>query len=205
MQLLFRPVWLVSISFAMRHKYDTRGIVLSRIPLGEANALVTILTPELGLVYARAQGVRNPGAKLSAALTTFAESSVILVRGKEGWRIVGAVLEESWFDRIEIFSSRKRAARISGLLIRLVAGEVRDPALFSIIRGFFEALATLPDDAHEAAEMLAALRTLSVLGLDAGEIPGEPAVFTVSELAVIGEERTNYVARINRGITASGL
>ena len=205
MQLLFRPVRLVSISFAMRHKYDTRGIVLSRTPLGEANALVTILTPELGLVYARAQGVRNSGAKLSAALTTFAESSVILVRGKEGWRIVGSVLEESWFDRIEAFSSRKRAARISGLLIRLVVGEVRDPALFSIIRGFFEALATLPDDAHEAAEMLAALRTLSVLGLDAGEIPGEPAVFTAPELAVIGAERTDYIVRINRGITASGL
>ncbi|MDO8231890.1 MAG: recombination protein O N-terminal domain-containing protein [bacterium] len=189
----------------MRHKYDTRGIVLSRIPSGEANALVTILTPELGLVYARAQGVRHSGAKLSAALATLAESSVMLVRGKEGWRVVGAVLEENWFDRIANFSSRKRAARISGLLMRLVAGEVRDPALFSIVRGFFEALATLPDDAHEAAEMLAALRALSVLGLDAGEIPGESAVFAAPVLASIGAERTNYITRINRGITASGL
>jgi len=51
----------------MRHKYETRGIVLSRSPLGEANAFVTLLTPELGLVRARAQGVRRSGAKLSAA------------------------------------------------------------------------------------------------------------------------------------------
>lgn len=189
----------------MRHKYDTRGIVLSRTPLGEANALVTILTPELGLVYARAQGVRNSGAKLSGALTTLSESSLMLVRGKEGWRIVGAVLEENWFGRIANFSSRKRATRISGLLVRLVAGEVRDPALFSIVRGFFEALATLPDDAHEAAEMLAALRALSVLGLDAGDIPGEPSAFAVPMLASIGAERTDYITRINRGIAASGL
>mgnify|MGYP001567250827 CR=1 FL=1 len=77
----------------MRYKYETRGIVLSRAPSGEANAFITLITPELGLVRARAQGVRKPGAKLAAALATFAESSLVLVRGKEDWRIAGAVLE----------------------------------------------------------------------------------------------------------------
>ncbi len=189
----------------MRHKYDTRGIVLSRTPLGEANALVILLTPELGLVYARAQGVRNSGAKLSGALTTLAESNLMLVRGKEGWRIVGALLEENWFEKIGEFSSRKRAARISGLLVRLVAGEIRDPALFSVVRGFFQALTILPNEMHEAAEMLAALRALSVLGLDAGQIPGESELFSESLLTSINAERTEYITRINRGIAASGL
>ena len=85
----------------MRHKYDTRGIVLSRLPLGEANAFITLLTPELGLVRVRAQGIRMPGAKLASALATFAESSLVLVRGREGWRLAGAVLEENWFKRLE--------------------------------------------------------------------------------------------------------
>src|SRR3989338_1283612 len=115
---------------SMRHKYETRGMVLSRSPLGEANAFVTLLTPELGLVRARAQGVRRSGAKLSAALTTFAESSVVLVRGREGGRIAGSVLEENWFKRMQNAQQRRRASRVSGLLLRLVAGEAHDAALF---------------------------------------------------------------------------
>ena len=195
----------------MRYRYETPGIILSRSPSGEANAFVTLITPGLGLVRARAQGVRRPGAKLAAALATFAESSLVLVRGKEDWRVAGAVLEENWFTRIETASSREVAARVSGLLLRLVAGEVHDPKLFLIVRGFFEALAPLPfgspdaGDHHEAAEVLAALRVLAALGLDAGEIPGEVSEFTPSLLADIREARTNYIARINRGIAASGL
>ena len=189
----------------MRHKYETRGVVLARSPLGEANTLVTLLTPELGLVRARAQGLRRPGAKLAAALATFAESSLVLVRGKEGWRLAGAVLEENWFARMRSARARETAARVSGLLLRLVGGEERDPNLFLTIRGFFGALAALPEDAYESAEVLAALRLLAALGLDAGEIPGEASEFSISTLTKIRDARLEYIARINRGISASGL
>lgn len=189
----------------MRHKYETRGIVLARAPLGEANALVTVLTSELGLVRARAQGVRRQGAKLAAALATFAESSLVLVRGKEGWRVAGAVLEESWLARIPGADARARAARVSGLLLRLVGGEAQDPCLFDIMRGFFEALGMLPAEEQEDAEALAALRVLAALGLDAGDIPGGAADFTPSVLAAARERRPDLIARINRGIAASGL
>lgn len=189
----------------MRHRYETRGIVLTRSPLGEANALVTLITPGLGLVRARAQGVRRPGAKLAPALATFAESSLVLVRGNEGWRIAGAVLEEEWFSQIERVAARRAAARVSGLLLRLVAGEVHDPELFVIITGFFKALSILPEDMHEIAEVLAALRILKALGLDTGEIPGETFEFTPPVLALVLKARADYITRINRGIVASGL
>lgn len=192
----------------MRHKYETRGIVLSRTPVGEANALIAILTPEVGLVRARAQGVRRSGAKLSASLATFAESDLVLVRGKEWWRIAGAVLQTNWFQQMSS-AARKRAARVTGLLLRLVAGEVHDPALFSILVGFFKVLtnppAGGPEELHAAAEMLAVLRVLAVLGLDAGEIPGELDLFTIPILTEVAEQRATYLARINHGIEASGL
>lgn len=187
---------------AMRHKYETRGIVLSRSPLGEANAFVTLLTPDLGLVRVRAQGIRKPGAKLAAALATFAESSLVLVRGREGWRLAGAVLEENWFRRLHNAPARQRASRISGLLLRLVVGEANDPALFPVFIGFLESLSELPENMHEAAEILAALRILAALGFDTGEIP---AAFTPMVLASVTQDRTNYIARINRGIAASEL
>ena len=55
----------------------------------------------------------------------------------------------------------------------------------------------------DAAEILAALRILSVLGLDAGEIPGQE--FTSVVLAEIKKGRPGFIARINNGLTASGL
>ncbi len=181
----------------MRHKYKTRGIVLSRAPAGEANALVTILTPDIGIVRARAQGVRKSGAKLSAALATFAESELVLVRGRESWRIAGAVLKENWFLKMRHNAARERAARVCHLLLRLVAGETRDEKLFSIIKEFFEALAPAPEDNNEAAEILAALRILAALGFDEGEIP--------EEIIAVKKNRATYIRRINRGIEASGL
>jgi recombinational DNA repair protein (RecF pathway) len=179
----------------MRHKYQTRGIVLSRISAGEANASVVLLTMDVGLVRARAQGVRRPGAKLAAALTTFSESELMLVQGKEFWRVAGAVLKENWFLRIGNSSARARAARICNLLLRLVAGETRDTLLFPIITEFFELLASLPEERHEETEIIAALRILAALGLDTGEIPKE----------ISNENRTSCIRRINRGIEASGL
>ncbi len=189
----------------MRHKYETRGIVLSREPAGEANAFIALLTPDIGLVRARAQGVRRPGAKLAAALATFAESKLMLVRGRESWRIAGAVLEENWFASVRSAATRTRAARVSGLLLRLVAGEECNPTIFLIIAGFFKALAALPEDTHDAAEVLAVLRMLAALGFDAGEIPGGVSVFVPEMLAEITKKRTRYITRINRGIAASGL
>ncbi|MFA5942735.1 MAG: recombination protein O N-terminal domain-containing protein [Candidatus Paceibacterota bacterium] len=189
----------------MRHKYETRGIVLSRSPVGEASAFVFVLTPELGLVRALAQSVRKSGAKLSAALATFAESSVVLVRGKDGWRLAGAVLRESWFSKLRNAGARRSAARVSGLLLRLVVGETSNPGLFPILTGFFEALATLPEELHESVETLAVVRLLAALGLDAGNIPGAMSEYTPLVLADVMDKRTNYVARINRGIAASGL
>lgn len=188
----------------MRHKYETRGIVLARTNVGEATTFVTLLTSELGLVYARAQSLRKPGAKLAAALTTFAESSLILVRGKEGWRIAGAILEENWFVKLGDSSSRERAARIAGLLLRLVAGEERDSQLFSIMKASLETMVTMPDE-QEAIEILAVLRLLAALGLDIGEISGDTGSFSPTLLSNILENRVAYIARINNGIAASGL
>jgi len=189
----------------MRHKYETLGIVLSRSPAGETNANIALITPGLGLIYARAQGVRHSGAKLAAALVTFAESELVLVHGMEQWRVVGAVLKENWFLQMRHPTPRARAARVCGLLLRLIASEISSSDLFWVMHGFFGALATLSEDMHEAAEALAVLRLLAILGLDTGEIQGSASEFTPSLLAMIAKKRTNFIARINRGITASGL
>ena len=180
--------------------------MLARAHMGEATTLVTVLTPELGLVQARVQSLRKSGAKLAHALTTFAESKLVLVRGKEGWRLTGAVLEENWFVKLRESHTRMRAARVSDLLLRLVAGEAQDSLLFPIISGLFTTLTTSPESSHEAAEMLAVLRTLEALGFDSGEALNSSSIlFNPVLLETILAERSYYISRINAGIAASGL
>jgi recombinational DNA repair protein (RecF pathway) len=191
----------------MRHKYSTTGFVLSRSPLGEASASICLLTPDLGIVYARAQSVRKPGAKLAPALQTFTEADVILVRGKEGWRLSGAVLADDWFSRLGA-PARTRAGRITSLLQRLVHGDARETPFYTLITDFLAALAlSIQDDVFaDAAEILVALRILHALGVDAGALPGgENGGYSEEILKEILDARADYILRINRGITASGL
>jgi recombinational DNA repair protein (RecF pathway) len=186
----------------MRHKYATPAFVLARTPLSEAGMLMTLLTAEFGLIRARAEGLRRSGAKLAAALQAFDESAVTLVRGKDGWRLTGAVLEEDHFHALAP-DMRHRAARVASLLLRLVHGESADAPLYGILRDFIAALPGLDEDGQDAAEVLAALRLVRALGLDAGEVPEEG--YGQAALVAVRERRSEYVKRVNRGISASGL
>ncbi len=189
----------------MRHKYAVRALVLSRAPAGEASEFLALLTDEVGLVRARAQGTRRRGAKLAAALATFAQSSVVLVRGKEGWRIAGAILEESWFSRLPDADARSRAARIGALALRLIPGEAPDRALLPIALAYFGALAGGRPEERDAAEILAALYVLASLGFEQGAPAAPDELFASRALAQVAQSRAAYVARVNRGLAASGL
>jgi recombinational DNA repair protein (RecF pathway) len=188
----------------MRPRYNTSAIVLARTPLAEASALLYTLTSEFGLVKVRAQGVRKPGAKLAPAVQTLIEHDAILVRGKDGWRLSGAVPTIDWFRALST-SNRSRAGRVGRLLLRLVQGETTDTELFILYRSFIEALTKLEEEDADTAEHLIALRLLKTLGLDAGNIPGEDVLFDATTLTQVRSDKRAYIMRINRGISASGL
>lgn len=189
----------------MRHKYDTRAIVLGRVHVGEATSLIALLTQELGLVFARAQSVRRSGAKLAPALATLAESDVVLVRGKQEWRIAGAVLRESWYARFS-YAAREHSRQMVGLTLRLVTGESREPELFTIVSSYISALSELPIELLETAEMLSTFRMLTVLGF-AERDPTIGAIddYTPAFLSSIARDHARITTRITTGLAASGL
>ena len=60
--------------------YTTEAIVLRTSSLGEADRLITLLTPGLGKLRAAARGVRKPTSKLGGhldSLTRYANLSII--------------------------------------------------------------------------------------------------------------------------------
>jgi len=187
----------------MRYKYRTRAFTLGRYPLGEANASITLLTDEFGVIRARAQGLRRPASKMTVGLQTLAESDIMLVRGKEGWRLVGTVLRNDWARTLSR-ENAARAGRIADLIRRLSQGEDAEPRLFTIFTAFVSALADSREELGEAAETLAALKALRVLGHDDGELSLD-GQFSAATLASVAKERTASIARVNAGIYASGL
>lgn len=188
----------------MRHNYRTEALILGRLPNGEASATVFLLTREFGLVRARAQGLRKEGAKLAAALQTFCESEVTLVRGKETWRLAGASLIENWSTKLDL-EGRTRAGRVAQLLIRLMRGESDDASIYGVMQGLLASLPGMSETDRDGAECLAALRLLQSLGLDAGDIPGEEGSYDATTLAQVVPIRSELISRVNRGISASGL
>ena len=63
-------------------RYTTEAIVLSRFDLGEADRVLTLITPGIGKLKAIAKGIRRPTSRLGGSLEPFAELTVALARGR---------------------------------------------------------------------------------------------------------------------------
>jgi DNA repair protein RecO (recombination protein O) len=61
---------------------QTQGIVLSRTDYGEADRIITVLTPEQGKLRLMARGVRKPKSKLAGGIELFSISDLTFVRGR---------------------------------------------------------------------------------------------------------------------------
>ncbi|MFA5291345.1 MAG: recombination protein O N-terminal domain-containing protein [Candidatus Paceibacterota bacterium] len=105
---------------AYRH-YETEGLVIGHRNLGEANRLYQILTHDFGLINVLAQSVRRDRSKLRQHLNNFSFVRLVLVRGREFWRVVGVS------DLGLAFRSNKESLsflkKISLVLQRLIHGE----------------------------------------------------------------------------------
>ncbi|MEO5918162.1 MAG: DNA repair protein RecO [Candidatus Limnocylindrales bacterium] len=63
-------------------RYTTDAIVLSRFDYGEADRILTLLTPGSGKVKAIAKGIRRPSSRIGGSLEPFAELRLALARGR---------------------------------------------------------------------------------------------------------------------------
>ncbi len=60
----------------------TEGIILSRTNFGEADRILTILTPDHGRIRAIAKGVRKIKSKLAGGIELFSVSQITFIKGK---------------------------------------------------------------------------------------------------------------------------
>lgn len=80
----------------------TTGIVLARIDYGEADRIVTFLTPDVGKLRLMAKGVRKIRSKLAGGIELFSVSDITFIRGRgDIGRLVSARLERHYGDIVK--------------------------------------------------------------------------------------------------------
>lgn len=61
---------------------QTQGIILSRTNYGEADRILTVLTPDHGKLSLMARGVRRPKSKLAGGIELFSISDISFIKGR---------------------------------------------------------------------------------------------------------------------------
>lgn len=74
----------------MSQKYKATGIILKGSSLKESDRLVTVLTPEFGLIRAVAPGAKKHKSKLRGRTELFVVNELLLVRGRSLDKIIQA-------------------------------------------------------------------------------------------------------------------
>jgi DNA repair protein RecO (recombination protein O) len=139
-------------------RYVTDAIVLSRFDLGEADRVLTLITPEFGKLKAIAKGIRRPTSRLGGSLEPFAELNIALARGRTFDIVTEVRVGHAW---LRLRDSLESAATAWYL------GELADRSL---------------EERHEAEAQYALLHRAFEL-LDAGMAPGRVARWYEMHLA----------------------
>ena len=194
---------------AYRH-YETEGLIVGHRNLGEANRLYQILTADFGLINVLAQGVRRDRSKLRYHLQNFSFAHLVLVRGREFWRLVGA----SELESLKLLPKEALILlkKITLVVQRLVQGE--DPHSF-IYQDLKQASLLLIESDQQSAQKLANLeifilaRFLAQLGYlapstETKELLASPG-FSWVEIGQMENFRSTLIKQINQALVMTQL
>src|SRR5688572_5586208 len=99
-------------------RYTTEAIVLSRFDLGEADRVLTLITPAGGKLKAIAKGVRRTTSRLGGSLEPFAELTVSLARGRTFEVVTQVSVGHAWLNLRDSLESAATAWYLAELADR---------------------------------------------------------------------------------------
>jgi len=147
------------------HIYQTEAFVINERVVGEANKIFYLLTPDLGLIVAVAQGVRLLKSKLRYQIRRYELVHVSLVRGKEVWRLVGAEKSLELDGTLKDQAKFESLAKIFTLLSHFIQGEGEQAEIFNDLKAGINYLAgESSPELRRGFELAMALRLLNSLG-----------------------------------------
>jgi DNA repair protein RecO (recombination protein O) len=121
-------------------RYVTDAIVLSRFDLGEADRVLTLITPGYGKLKAIAKGIRRPSSRLGGSLEPFAELSVALARGRTFDVVTEVRVGHAWLRLRDSLESAATAWYLAELADRSLEERHEAEPLYDLLRRAYELL-----------------------------------------------------------------
>lgn len=121
-----------------RRIYVTDAIVLSRFDLGEADRVLTLITPEHGKLKAIAKGVRRQKSRLGGSLEPFAELRVQLARGRTFDVVTQVSVGHAWLRLRDSLEPAATAWYLAELADRSLEERHAAEPLYALLRRAYE-------------------------------------------------------------------
>jgi DNA repair protein RecO (recombination protein O) len=128
----------------------TKGIILSRTDFGEADRIVTMLTPDRGKLRLMVKGVRKLKSKLAGGIELFSVSDITYMEGKgEIGTLISARLIKYYSNIVKDIDRVQLGYELIKMLNRATEDQP-EPEYFQILEEGFKSL----DDAKISAELI---------------------------------------------------
>jgi DNA repair protein RecO (recombination protein O) len=179
---------------------QTEAIILRRTNYGEADRILTILTPHHGKLSAIAKGVRKAKSKLAGSLELFATTELVIAQGRSAMGTVTAARLIHFYNDILKDYDRMSLAYELVKQINRVTEAVAEPEFYYLLRDSLMFLEQLAID-NRLVELWFRLRLAALLGrglnvaTDASGGPlhaGQSYNFDVSEMSFVASERGQF-------------
>ncbi|MGZ8563151.1 MAG: DNA repair protein RecO [Candidatus Limnocylindria bacterium] len=145
--------------------YKTEGIVLRSMDLGEADRVLTVLTPRLGKLRVIAKGIRRPRSRLGGGLEPFSDVHLVLAVGRTFDVVTQAALEDPHLGLRDDLHSTAAAWYLVELADRFCEGSAESHSAFELLAQGLAALDAAPAEvSREVVARWFELHLLDVMG-----------------------------------------
>jgi DNA repair protein RecO (recombination protein O) len=148
------------------NQLNTTGIILGRTDFGEADRILTLLTPDHGKLRLVAKGVRRVKSKLAGGIELFSVSDVTFIRGRSELGTLVSTRLLKYYDTIVKDIHRTMLGYDLIKMLNKATEDEPEPEYFTLLQQGFEAL----DDAHIPAEIIRLWFSMQLLRI-AGHMP----------------------------------
>lgn len=148
------------------NQLTTVAIILTRTNYGEADRIITVLTPDYGKLRLIAKGVRRVKSKLAGGIELFSVSNITFVRGRgEIGTLISTRLLRHYGHIVDDIRRVQQGYELIKILNKATEDNV-EPTYFELLEQAFQAL----DDASLSPELIAMWFEAQLLRL-AGHTP----------------------------------
>src|SRR5438552_6095185 len=121
-------------------RYTTEAIVLTRFDLGEADRVMTLITPAGGKLKAIAKGIRRPTSRLGGSLEPFAELTLSMARGRTFDVVTQVSVDHAWLNLRDSLESTATAWYLAELADRSLEERHGAESVYALLRRAYELL-----------------------------------------------------------------